>query len=85
VLWLVGVGCALCLAGGSLLVALHLHQADPVPPVVTAVLRVADGLVLGRVLDLGGADAEQQTVASWALASAAYLLVASAVARMLRA
>ncbi|HYO40211.1 MAG TPA: hypothetical protein VER39_11190 [Nocardioidaceae bacterium] len=83
-LWLGGAGCALCLAVGALLVALHLHQDDPVLPWVTWVLRAADALVLGRVIDLGRAAAEEEVVVSWGLAALGYLAVGTLTARLAR-
>ncbi len=83
-LWLAGALCALCLALGVLFVALHLHQGDPVQPAVSWVLRASDFLVLGRVLDLDGADSEEAVLVSWGLAAVGYLAAGTVAARALR-
>lgn len=87
-LWLVAAACALCLAAGALLVALRVHQADPPQPLVGWVLRAADGLVLGRVLDLDGADAEAtaltEVLVTWTLAAVGYLVAGTLADRVVR-
>ena len=87
-LWLVATACALCLAAGALLVALRVHQADPPQPVVRWMLGAADGLVLGRVLDLDGEDAEAtaltEVLVTWTLAAVGYLVAATLAHRGVR-
>jgi hypothetical protein len=83
--WLVGLACALCLAAGALLVALRADQDLPVPGAVSWVVRTADLLVGGRVVDLHGTDqAVREVLLTWGVAAVCYLLLAKAADRLLR-
>jgi hypothetical protein len=83
--WVLGALCALCLAVGALLVGLHADQRQPVPGAVTLLVRAADRLTGGRVVDLHGRNAAvKEVLLTWSLAAVGYLAAAKVADRVLR-
>jgi hypothetical protein len=88
VVWTAAVVCALFLAVGALLVALHANTANAL---VRFVLDVADALDLevfsrrNGVFKMTGVDAAtKNALANWGLAAVAYLVVGRVVDRVVR-
>lgn len=83
--FLVGAGCALCLAVGALLVALRADRQVPLPGTVSLLVHAADRLAGERVVDLHGrAPAVVELLVTWSLAAVGYLVAATVADRVLR-